>query len=265
MTAITRENYWNGHPGVSQSTLKDLDRSPMHFHARHIARTVPPTDTPALVFGRDLHQAYLEPHLWRMDYVVKSWDERKKEGKAKRAEVDASGTRILTSEEAATRSQIDAMVKALHEHPLVSKIFAARTHVEHPIAWECPTTGVLCKAKPDLAANLGGCRALVDLKSTEDASPEGFSRSIAKYAYHRQADHYLEGWSIAVEPVSSFTFIVIEKSAPYAIGVYELDAEAREKGASERRRLLDLYAACVASGKWPGYEPQTIGLPKWAL
>jgi hypothetical protein len=262
---ITRENYFD-HPAVSQSSLKDLDRSPLHFHAKHIARTAPQEDTPALVFGRDLHTAYLEPEKVQKRVIVKDWDERTKEGKARRAEVDASGIRIITQTEADTCKQIKAMVDALHRDPLVSKIYAARTHVEHPITWEDPTTGVPCKAKIDFAAKLNGRHAVCDLKSAEDASPDAFARSIAKYGYARQASQYTDGWSIYTgSPVDSFMFIVIEKAPPYAIGVYELDAEAIEKGAADRRRLLDLYASCVASGKWPGYAPQTISLPRWAL
>jgi len=59
-------------------------------------------------------------------------------------------------------------------------------------------------------------------------------------------------------------FVAIEKTAPYAIGVYELDADAIARGASKRAHLLDLLATCRAKGRWPGYAPQTIGLPRWA-
>jgi len=45
---------------------------------------------------------------------------------------------------------------------------------------------------------------------------------------------------------------------------YELDADAIARGASKRAHLLDLLATCRAEGRWPGYAPQTIGLPRWA-
>ena len=257
---ITRTNYWT-HPGVSQSQLRDLARSPMHYHAMHVARTARREETSAMRFGSAIHAAVLEPDVFASEYAVQDWDARTKEGKARRDDVLASGRLVISPEDAET---ISSMTDSLRADPLASRILASRTHTEHPIAWEDAMTGVLCKGKPDLCVTVNGKTSLVDLKTTADADPESFSRSIASYGYALQAAHDLDGWRAAVGDVDSFVFIAIEKTAPYAIGVYELDADAITRGAAKRAHLLDLLATCRAEGRWPGYAPQTIGLPRWA-
>ena len=257
---ITRSNYWT-HPGVSQSQLRDLARSPMHYHAKHVARTATTEETAAMRFGSAFHAAVLEPESFAFEYVVATWDARTKAGKEDRDAALASGAKILSADDMET---ISAMAAALRSDPLASRILDARTHTEHPIAWECPVTGVLCKGKPDACVSIGGSVSLVDLKTTTDADAESFARSIANFGYHVQAAHYCAGWSASVGTVDSFTFIAIEKTAPYAIGVYELSADAMARGQTRRLALLDKLAECRSSNRWPGYQPTTIDLPRWA-
>lgn len=257
---ITRENYWT-HPGVSQSQLRDLARSPMHYYAKHVARTAPVEETAAMRFGSALHMAVLEPEDYAKRYVVQDWDARTTAGKARRDSVIASGATVLGSDDAET---IRAMAAALRNDPLASIILSARSHTEHPIEWEDETTGILCKARPDAVVTLNGRTSIVDLKTTADASPESFAKSIADFGYAVQGAMYLDGWRAAVGPADSFTFIAVEKGAPYAIGVYELDADSIERGRAKRTELLDKLATCRAENKWPGYAPAMIGLPRWA-
>lgn len=140
-----------------------------------------------------------------------------------------------------------------------------------------------------------------DLKTTEDASPEGFSKSIANWRYDVQHAYYMDGTRLALEqgkcnppqegkaelsvywtdPVTGvlcrcrpdfwrgypkhFAFIAVEKKPPYAVGVYVLDSEGVEIGRAQYQHDLRVYAECVRSGVWPGYgdKIQTISLPGW--
>jgi hypothetical protein len=103
----------------------------------------------------------------------------------------------------------------------------------------------------------------VDLKTTTDASPAAFARSVATFRYHVQASHYLSG----LHGAERFVFIAVEKTAPYAVAVYELDAAAMAAGDELRQRDMRMIADCRATGEWPGYSDdcQTLSLPKWAL
>lgn len=140
-----------------------------------------------------------------------------------------------------------------------------------------------------------------DLKTTEDASPEGFAKSIANWRYDVQNAYYIDGTRLALEqgkcnppqegkaelsvywtdPVTGvlcrcrpdfwrgypkhFAFIAVEKKPPYAVGVYVLDSEGVEIGRAQYQHDLRVYAECVRTGEWPGYgdKIQTISIPGW--
>lgn len=144
---------------------------------------------------------------------------------------------------------------------------------------------------------------VVDLKTTEDASLEGFSKSIANWGYDVQHPYYLDGLRLALEqsdsvppsvgtaelsaywidPVTGvlcrcrpdfwrgqpdyFVFVAVEKKAPYAVGVYVLDADSVASGRAQYLDALNIYAKCLANDNWPGYSDkvQTISVPAWHL
>jgi hypothetical protein len=62
-------------------------------------------------------------------------------------------------------------------------------------------------------------------------------------------------------------FIAVEKTYPYAVGVYELVETAALHGEAERRNNLQTIADCRAIAEWPGYGNtiQPLSLPGWAL
>ncbi len=255
---------YHAHPALGSSDLRNLLRSPAHYVA---ARKAPKVETPAMRRGTLAHVCTLEPERWAKDFVLKpKVDGRTKEGKAVLADFEASiGARqIVTYDEAVTAEAIAEAVKA---HPAAAGLLRAQVGIEAPVFWADETTGVQCKGRVDLVAKVGGRTLLVDLKTTGDASPEEFMRSIAKWSLHVQAAHYLDGWrTITGEEPAAFVLVAVEAEPPHAVACYALDATAIEKGATLRLRALDRYCDCVASGVWPAYagEIQTIGLPAWA-
>jgi PDDEXK-like domain of unknown function (DUF3799) len=123
--------------------------------------------------------------------------------------------------------------------------------------------GVPCKARPDhWDARLG---VTADLKTTADASPAGFAKSVANFRYHVQAAFYTDVMAAAGVTVESFLFIACERNPPFLVGVYVLDSEALEIGRAEYQRDLALYKECVESGSWPGLSEriELLTLPKW--
>ena len=51
-----------------------------------------------------------------------------------------------------------------------------------------------------------------------------------------------------------FVFVVVEKAAPFACAVYELDDEAQANGDWLVSRDLKRYCRCVEADTWPSYE-----------
>ncbi|MGQ3289063.1 PD-(D/E)XK nuclease-like domain-containing protein [Sphingopyxis sp.] len=170
-------------------------------------------------------------------------------------------------------AQLHAMRDAIRAHPAAGVLLDGEGVAEASVYWTDEATGELCRCRPDRWRKDG---ILVDLKSTLDASPEGFAKSLANYRYHVQAPWYLGGARAAYEAGQlpddwqaprAFAFIAVEKSAPYAVAVYTLDAATMELGAAQMRANLDTLAECRRTGVWPGYGDKiaNLSLPDWYL
>lgn len=246
---------YHSHPAVSKSVLDKIAKSPLHARAYLDGEREEPT--PAMNFGTALHACALEPELFDEEYAVFTGDRRTKDGKARYEELQARGATIISS---ADFDAITAMVVSIRQHPVAAQLLQNGV-AESSVFWtERATTGLECKCRPDWWNRDAGM--VVDLKTTEDASPAGFARSVAAYRYHVQAAHYSSGTG-----ASRFVFIAIEKKPPYAVAVYELDADALKLGHALRMRDLETFASCKEFNTWPGYpaQIQTLALPKWAL
>jgi hypothetical protein len=59
----------------------------------------------------------------------------------------------------------------------------------------------------------------------------------------------------------------VEKTYPYAVGVYQLDADAMQHGAELRKQNMRMIADCRAINEWPSYSNtiEPLSLPKWAF
>lgn len=252
---------------LSSSGINLLLRSPLHFWDRRINPDGEGEgESDALTEGSAIHTYILEPAQFaaRFMLIPDGIDRRTKVGKAAWADLTAQAAAgdmtLLSAEQWERVRQIGEAVMA---HPVLSKVFVDGK-VEYSILWTDPDTGVQCKARPDYWRTA----LLVDLKSTEDARADVFRRSVAKYGYHVQAAHYLDGIARATgEQHSNFLHAVVEKSRPFGIGAYVLDDDALKQGRMLCRQARETMARCLDTGEYPGYpaEVQTLGLPAWAM
>lgn len=256
-------DYHNGE-GVSKSDLDLIHTCPEKYRCK---KDNPEEEqTPALLFGSAFHKLLLEPAEFSSEYAVApSCDKRTKEGKALYAEfTETVGDRKEIS--AADYEKAQEMAKAVLSNPKAAALLTDGT-TETSYYWTDNRTGTLCKCRPD-KVNKG---YLIDLKTTEDASPEGFANALNRYRYHVQAAWYLRGYEAAtgIKP-EGFVFIAVEKNPPYSTAIYICDDVTVDIGAQEADRDLDIYASCLVSGNWYGYggeksEVMTINLPQWKL
>jgi hypothetical protein len=238
---------------VSKSWLDKLKQSPAHL--RHYLDNDKP-ETKALRLGRIVHCAVLEPDIFARDFVVMpKFDGRTTAGKAGLAEFEAANVGKLTVS-AAELAATNAMRESIMRHPAARALLNLDGAPELSAFWADPVTGQPCKCRPDWLANV-----VCDVKTTEDASPNGFAKSVAKYRYHVQAAHYLAGLER-----ERFIVIAVEKTPPFAVGVYVLADADVAKGGEARRNELERYADCVATGSWPAYSDkiENLFLPAWA-
>lgn len=248
---------------VSRSGLQRVLRSPAHYHAWATGQT-DESDSPALAFGRALHAAVLEPEVFAAAFAPAPdfGDLRTRGAKLARDEWRAANAGRIAVD-ATTWQQIRGMDAAIRRHPLASRLLGAG-RAEVTLHWQDPDTGMPCKSRPDWLDEERG--VVVDLKSAEDARPATFARSVARYQYHLQDAWYRIGCAAAGLPAKNFVFLVVEKTAPYAVSICSLDEDAVTAGYDMARRGVDMIAAGVRTGQWPAYTDRihTVSLPPWA-
>lgn len=256
---LTNAEY-HASPAISKSGLDLIRKAPALYAYR---RENPTEQTPAMRLGTLTHTAVLEPHLFGPSVIVRpeGIDRRTSAGKADWAafEIMAEGREILTVEEEAKLCQIQ---QAVHNHPAAAKALAGSLTIEQSIFWDAD--GIACRCRPDAVTAKG---VIVDLKTTRDASPEGFAKSIAQYRYHVQAAYYSDGYEAAFgEAPRGFVFIAVETEPPYLVAVYVASEAMTQRGRVDYQTDLDTFRRCQDAGTWPGYSeaPLTIDLPKWA-
>lgn len=257
---------YHRHSAVSKSHLDQIAKSPLHYWARYLdPNRVTPEPTPAMAIGTAVHTHVLELDQWDARYVTapEGINRRTNAGKAEweAFETAATGRTVLSRTDA---ELVMRMGYSVFRHPAASMLLAMPGKAETTHMWTDEATGLQCKCRPDWLTDDGSL--IVDLKTTEDASPTGFRKSIANFRYFVQASWYLDGVERATgKRPEQFIFLCVEKRAPYACAVYAADAEMIEAGANAAARDLEVLATCRQANAWPGYSDQIepISLPPW--
>lgn len=252
---------YHRHASVSKSQLDQMAKSPAHYLA---SLTTPRKETPAMRIGSIFHGLVLEPERVKIA-VAPQCDKRTKDGKATWEAfcLENQGAEIVTADEG---EMLNGMTESIRNHPAASALLSGKGIAEGSCWWYDEQSGELCRCRPDYyRRDLG---IIVDLKTTEDASPEGFARSIWKYAYHRQAAMYLDGVEAATgDIIKGFVFVCVEKASPFAVATYRLDMQGEEAGRISYKDLLLNLAECRVKKHFPAYSisVETISLPAYAV
>jgi len=134
---------------------------------------------------------------------------------------------------------------------------------EQSIFAECENTGLMLKTRPDLM--ILSERTVFDVKTTQDASPMGFSSECFRYAYDIQAAFYLYVCNLAKLDVNSFKFLTVEKTAPYVSHVHVVSEELLASATERMHRTLAIIADAEKQENydtgWGDYS--IIEKPKW--
>lgn len=267
---------------ASSGGLSALARSPAHY----VASIAHPAESEAFAIGEAIHCAVLEPDCFEDRYVIAEQCEAIT-GKGTRCSnpglvlhrelgwacgvhlkgYNASGiVSTVTTLSGEDYGICVGVRESIRRHATAHGLICGPGRQELSMTWEDRGTGVLCKARWDRYSEdiTGG--AVVDVKSTVDAHPREFERSIVKFGYHRKAAHYLAGGQAHQIPAKHFAIIAVEKKPPYAVAVYRISDVVVAAAAEQTEALLRLYAHCKTTGSWPAYpdEVRDIHIPDWA-
>jgi exodeoxyribonuclease VIII len=261
----TNDEYHSG-PGTSKSHLDTIAAgSPLHYWQKYInPEREPNKPTPEMIMGQAVHIAILEPDLFPQEVIESpGFDRRTKNGKAGYEEFYAqhAGKIVLEPEDFMTCLRVR---DAVHRHPVAAGLLRGGKAEQSFYAHD-QGTGELIKCRTDYIHDSG--RMIVDVKTTKDASPEGFGKSAANLRYTVQTAWYHRVLDAAFgEHPKDWVFLAVEKEPPYAIGVYFTEVDQVERAAIAAQRNLETIAACRQSGQWPdwGFEPRPLALPGWS-
>ena len=255
-------------PSLSSTLAKTmLQQSPLHAwtDSPRLNPAWEPTDSKTFDIGRAAHRAVLGAGG---DYVAIPSDLLASNGAASTKaakewieDARATGKTPLKADEV---EQIETMSAKARAHMLLlgDDLDPARSEMVAIAQIE----GVWCRSMLDNVP-LDARKPIYDFKTCESAHPLACRRSIEKYGYDVQAEHYRQVWLAATSEDRAFRFIFQEKSAPHEICVVELGHDTLFMARKKITRAREMWRLCLDRGLWPGYPPgiNRIDLPEWAM
>lgn len=254
---------YNSLDALRWSRLKTLAKSPAHYHYELTARGA---GTDAMKVGRAVHCRVFEPVQFEKRYRV--WNGGTRRGNEwEEFKLGSTGFDILTMKE---ELLVSLLGNAVRNEPDAARLIASGQaevtvtgRVAIPAVGDFPAASWATKARLDFL----GPHGIVDLKTAVDASPEKFARAAWNLSYLGQAAWYVDAVERATGKVVPFTFVAVEKSAPYVVVVYRVPDELLEVGRDHYTGLLHRLSLCERQGRWPGYVdgPVDLTIPRWAV
>ncbi|MCK4525928.1 PD-(D/E)XK nuclease-like domain-containing protein [candidate division WOR-3 bacterium] len=240
---------------LNNSGLKIFSQSPAKFA---YWRDNEKPGTPTQVEGSALHCAILQPELFENQFGK---GPAPRVGSAGRIKWDKANPKAIPL----TPRQFDnvqGMSQAFeHTSCSVARDLLAGGTPEMSIFWDDPGTHLVCKMRPDY---LRADDIMIDLKSSQAGSPQGFLREVRRWGYDRQAAWYERGLNAAYQAagvnrrVEAFIFIVVENFSPYETAIYMLSDEIIETARQQIDIDLEKYIKCIKNNVWPGYVNEIV-------
>lgn len=243
--------------GASASVLKlMIEKTPAHVYAQYFDQSRKHRESSdAMKIGAAIHMAVLEPEKFAKTYAFLDADKRTKEGKSAHAEFEKLGMIALKPE---TYEMITNVAESVLSKQLAIRLLQDG-HAEKSFIYDDAELGIALKIRPDYL--IEPCDKwpnglIVDLKTTEDASPSGFCRAIFSYNYALQAAWYVDVFQkhFGTYMPPPFVFLACEKEAPFECGFYEAEEFVIEYGRKQYQSVLPILAECIRTNIWNGYD-----------
>lgn len=215
-------------------------------------------------FGHAAHLAVLGTGLELV--VVDADDWRTKAAKEQRDQAYAEGKCPILADE---KRRVDEMADALRAHPVAGPLLdPEHGRPEVSIFWHDELRGLNRRVRLDWLPHPtpDGRLVVPDYKTTANAEPRKFHRSIFDFGYDMQAVYYTDGIQAAgLADEVEFQFIAQETKPPYLITVHTLDDIALRVARERVDAACALFVQCTATNTWPGYsdDVEYAAAPDW--
>jgi hypothetical protein len=282
--------------GISQSELKEVLRSPAHWAARYGPDAAPTFPSIAMIIGIALHCKLLEPELFDSQFVDRSSLDKELNVAELKAALDDEGIEYKKS---AKKPELEAllypegkpvdkrtslsgddfaivqgMAEATRAHPVAGnwfdpgrKNFRRGNELSMYVEASADTYGLPIKGRLDRLEKTENGWMILDLKTTDDASPSTFQKKAYSMGYHIQAAFYTDLVKTVLDADSvEFIFCAMERRRPHGIALYKASEDMIEIGRTQYKKALKELSFCKSKDLFPGYDSNIIdlSLPGWA-
>lgn len=236
---------YHSHNSISASGLKTIYKQSVNHYLKSSFKA-----TDAMNFGSAVHSAILEdsediavlPELNLSKDYKYPWNT--KEGKKIKEQFleDNKGKIIITQEE---QKAIQKIQNNFNNHSLAKRLVQRLTESE--VSYYGTIDDVEVRVRPD---GIKEDDYIIDIKTSNDASPRAFRNSVYNFAYHLQACFYSE--ALGYEP-AKFRFITIENKYPYTVEVFAMSSDMIEYGKNAWRVALANWKEYLETNNTGGF------------
>lgn len=269
---------FGGEWSISSSGLRTLIRRPSEYWYTspfNPNREEPETNK-ALDFGKAAHmlllgergfaESYaLRPETYPSNMGDKPWSGNATWCKEWLAEQAKAGRAVITDTEI---GHIRKIADALSKNEIV-RLGLLNGRIERSLFTKDEKTGIWLRTRPDAIPRSSGDFA--DLKTAASVDDESLSKAIFNNGYHVQAGLLRRVARAVLGPdaFQSFTFVFVEKAAPYDVRVKVLKDADIDIGERQVEAGLKVMRRCIDEARWPGYDgfgdaAGFIEMPGWS-
>lgn len=241
--------------GLSKSMLTHFMKSPAHYQQSLLDKKEP---TDAMHFGTAFHAAILLDEPSTAYAVKRKVDGRTKEGKEynEHFAFQNAGKAIINEEQEIC---LKGCVESIRNHPFSADLLSGITEREFSVfgsKQDNVVEPVILKGRIDAYDAKRGY--VIDYKTCEDASPNGFMKAIWNFGYAYQ--HVQYKWLIenAGLKCNAFYFVCVEKTPPYASAVYVIHPHSIDRAYERWNQSIFEFSQCQNSGIWPAYSATPV-------
>ena len=255
---ITNAEYHGRKTHLSSTNIRTFKKNRKQFNYSLTHDLV--KQTKSMADGTAVHAFFLEKDKFHRDFAVKPQDLRLNTKAGKEWAQEHQSKIIIDSE---LGNNLYEMEKSFMDSP-AKLIYDIKGQTELSYFWDDLGT-IKGKCRPDWLSD--DSSIVVDIKTTTDASPRGFQKSISTWGYHLQLGWYLRGLRKLGLPAEQFSCIAIEKTPPFCVGVYRADQDMINFAMKELDQLMPEIQTAMVCKEFPDYTPEimSLGLPPWMI
>lgn len=268
-TDITIEDYHANATHISSTQIKIAKRSLKEYYWVKEGK-IKQEDKTCFSFGNAFELALLdksgfaekvaikEDSKWIAEALaIKAYDKPRSSGHYQKrlAEFEEAnkGKYIINDTGKESWETIQAMLESCYADKVIQGLIR-NTEYQLSLFWTDDQTGVQLKTRPDICKRQK--QVLINVKTTEDGSPKGFSKDLANFDYPLQACMEISGCLAtgAMEKVDAYYWLVVEKVAPYNATVYQFDESDIKASMVELDFIIEKIRKAREEKMFPGYS-----------